>query len=267
MCDLPMAKLQIMQASGVVEADWLDRSMLEPVLAQNADGLWVLSLHQQGEFGKFKMNHIGSEVLLADAEFGLVVVLISYHGSVAEKYGRLGYRVQKGQFYRYYLQQSSGGWVQIPWRQLNDELRTFVLSIVEERGPVWAKKPGKLQSEHKPRKPTPKQVEMISYKVVRLIEGRYFSLYNPEIEYVLGQRVKQPAKPKHGGGFFSYPTIERGMEYLADCVESIPFHEDHVTPQLALLECEVGGRIIDYGHKMASTYLCPLRVLEVRSVR
>jgi len=99
--------------------------------------------------------------------------------------------------------------------------------------------------------------------VVRLIDGRYYSLYDPTVEYVLGKRMKQLAKPKHGGGWFSYPTLEKGTEFLASCVGAMPFHVEVVTPMLALLECEIGGRIIDYGHKFASTYLCPVRVLEV----
>ena len=105
---------------------------------------------------------------------------------------------------------------------------------------------------------------MTSYKVVRLIGERYYSLYDPTQEYVIGQRVKQPAKPHHGGGFYSYPTLEMGTEYLTGCTESIPFHSDIPTLALALLEVEIGGKIINYGHKFASTYLCPVRVLEVR---
>jgi hypothetical protein len=153
--------------------------------------------------------------------------------------------------------------VVIPWGLLNDEVRQLVISKVEEHGPAWAKKPGKLQSE---RKPPTKPVTMTSFKVVRLIDGRYYSLYDPTVEYVLGKRMKQHAKPKHGGGWFSYPTLEKGTEFLTNCVKSIPFHVEVITPMLALLECEIGGRIIDYGHKFASTYLCPMRILEVRSV-
>ena len=260
--DLPVAKLQIVQASDVVKANWLDRSMIEPKLMQNADGLWVLTVRRQGEHSKFEVPFIGSEIVLADAELGLVVVLIGYHGSQTEKYGRLGYMTQKGQFYRYYRQEATGDWIAIPWRLLNDEIRSFIISTVEEHGPVWARKPGKLQSE---RKPPSKPVIMTSYKVVRLINERYYSLYDPTVEYVLGERVKQPAKPKHGGGFYSYPTLGMGTEFLTDCVDGIPFHREVATPLLALLECEIGGRIIDYGHKMASTYLRPMRVLEVRS--
>lgn len=143
--------------------------MLEPRLAQNADGLWLLTVRRQGEHGQFDAPYIGSEALLADAELGLIVVLVSYHGAEPAKYGRLGYLIQKGQFYRYY---------------------------------------------------------------------RHYSTQ----EYLLGQRLKNPARPRHGGGFYSYPTLEIGAEYLADCVTSIPFHREVATPQFALLECEVGEK-------------------------
>jgi len=262
--DLPIAKLQILQSGEIVKESWLKRPMLEPGLSCNADGLWVLSLHRQGEHSKFVIPYIGSEIILADAELGLVVVLVAYHGAETEKYGRLGYMTQKGQFYRYYRQEASGDWTAIPWRLLNDEVRQLVISTVEEHGPAWARKPGKLKIE---RKPPTKPVTMISFKVVRLIEGRYFSLYDPTVEYVLGQRMKEPAKPKHGGGFYSYPTLKMGTEYLTDCVESLPFRSDVITHELALLEVEIGGRIVNYGHKFASTYLCPMRVLEVRTVQ
>lgn len=261
--DLPVAKLQIAQTSDVVKESWLERSMLEPTLAQNADGLWVLSVRRQGEHSKFEVPYIGSEIITADPELGLVVVLVGYHGSVTEKYGRLGYMTQKGQFYRYYRQQSSGAWEQVKWAKLNDALRLLIITTVEETGPKWARKPGKLADE---RKPPTKRTALTTYKVVRLIDGRYFSLYNPSVEYVLGQRMKELAKPKHGGGFYSYPTLEMGMEFLADCEVALPFGRDVETPQIALIECEVGGRIIDYGHKKSSTYLCPMRVLEIRDI-
>lgn len=261
--DVPVATLQIVQASDVVKDRWLDRALLEPALAQNADGLWLLTVRRQGTHGQFDVPYIGSEVLLADAELGLIVVLVSYHGAEPAKYGRLGYLVQKGQFFRYYRQASTGDWQRIAWRMLTDDLRQLVITTVQEHGPAWACSPGKLQAE---RKPPTKPVTLTTYKVVRLIDGRYFSLYDPTQEYVLGQRLKEPAKPRHGGGFFSYPTLEQGKEYLADCAASIPFHRDVVTPQLALLACEIGGKIINYGHKLASTYLLPLRVLEVSAV-
>lgn len=262
--DLPVARLQIVQAADVINAAWLDRAQLEPILQQNADGLWLLSVRRQGKHSSFDVPYIGSEILLASEELGLVVVLVGYHGSQTEKYGRLGYMTQKGQFYRYYQQQAAGEWTRVDWRVLNDELRQLIIDTVDAQAPEWARRPGKLQSE---RKPPAKHVTMTSYKVVRLIDGRYYSLYNPEQEYILGQRVKEPAKSGHRGGFFSYPTTELATQYLERCMKHLPYHADVATPELALLECEVGGKIIDYGgHKMASTYLRPLRVIEVRAV-
>ncbi len=102
--------------------------------------------------------------------------------------------------------------------------------------------------------------------MVRLIEGRYASLYDPTRTYVLGQRVKEPARPKHGGGFYSYPSREQATVYLTECLQALPFHPEVATPALALLECEVSGHLISYGDKIASTVLRPLRVLEIREV-
>ncbi len=262
--DLPIAKLQIVQSHDTVESDWLKRGMLEPALAQNTDGLWVLSVRRQGEHSKFEIPFIGSEIILADAELGLVVVLVGYHGSSTEKYGRLGYMTQKGQFYRYYRQEASGDWTTVAWRNLNDELRSFIISTIEESGLAWARKPGKLQAERNSPTVYP---TMTTYKVVRLIEKRYYSLYDPAQEYVLGEKVKEPVKKHHGGGFFSYPTIEMGQKYFADCLTSIPFHAEVDTSQLALLEVEIGGKCINYGHKMCSTYLRPMKVLEIRDIQ
>lgn len=261
--DLPMAKLQIVTTSDVLDESYLNRPAIEPQLAQNADGLWVLSVRRQGVHRVFDIPFIGSEILLADAELGLIVVLVGYHGSSVEKYGKLGYMVQKGQFYRYYRQQPSGDWIQVYWRAFNDDLRTLILNTVEESGLQWARVPGKLSSE---RKPPAKRVMMTSYKVVRFIEGRYYSLYDPTVEYVLGERMQQPAKPNHGGGFYSLPTLEMGTEFLESCTRYVPFSCEVVTTQVALIECEVGGRIISYGHKMSSTYLCPMRIIEIRDI-
>lgn len=261
--DLPLARLQIVQAHDVVNDKWLKRERLEPTLAQNADGLWLLMLRRQGAHSQFEVPYISSEIILAEPELGLVVVLVGWHGTTPEKYGKRGYFLQKGQFYRYYQQMADGTWGKIEWREIPDMLRLLIIDAVERGAPAWARTPGKLRADYLP---PSKPVKLTSYKVVRYIEGRYFSLYDPEQEYILGQRVKQPAKPKHGGGFFSYPTIEMGTSYLVHCAERVPFHREVATAEVALLECEIGGRIINYGHKMASTYLRPLRVLEVRIV-
>ena len=124
--DLPVAKLQIVQASEVVKDQRLDRSLLEPQLAQNADGLWMLTVRRQGEYRQFDVPYIGSEIILAEAELGLVVVLVSFHGASAEKYGKRGYFTQKGQYYRYFRQEPTGDWHCVAWRLLTDDLARWL---------------------------------------------------------------------------------------------------------------------------------------------
>lgn len=68
--DLPVAKLQMMQASDAVKDRWLDRALLEPTLAQNADGLWVLTVRRQGAHWQFDVPYVGSDIILADVELG-----------------------------------------------------------------------------------------------------------------------------------------------------------------------------------------------------
>jgi hypothetical protein len=260
--DIPIARLQVIRSGEQITEEWPGRPAVEPDLYQNQDGLWLLSLKRQGEHGKFAIPYIGSEVVYADAELGLVVVLVGYHG--IETHGpKKNRHTNKGQFYRYYQQTVSGDWARVLWRHLSDAWRQLILEAIAEHAPSWARSPGKLSSERKPPAPV---VAMTSYKVVRFIEGRYYSLYDPKQEYILGERVKQRAKPGHNGGFFSYPTLESGLHYLECCVRCIPFHSEIATPQLAFLECEIGGHMIDYKYKVASTYLRPVRVLEIRDI-
>jgi hypothetical protein len=257
--DLPAASLQIMLA-GDIQPDVWERSQVEPKLAQNADGMWMLTVRRQGQYKSFDMAYIDSQVLYADGEMGLVVVLCAFHSVATYRIARKQEIAWKGQFYRYYRQETDGAWKQVIWRDLCDETRALILGL--ER-PEWARVPGKLRSDRsKPTSPT----ALTSYKVVRVIEGRYYSLYDPSVEYVLGQRVMQKAQRKHQGGYFSYRDQEDAIDYLERCLRRMPFHPFHATPALALVECEIGGKIIDYVHKLCSTYLTPVKVLDVREV-
>lgn len=94
--DLPVAKLQIVQAHDVVIAPCLDRSLLEPKLMQNADGLWFLTVRRQGEYRKFERSYISSEIVLADAELGLIVVLVSLSWVADRKVWTAGLHDAKG---------------------------------------------------------------------------------------------------------------------------------------------------------------------------
>lgn len=257
--DLSAAGLQITQASDEIEAAWLDRSMLAPVLEHKEDGSWVLSVRNQGAHQKFEKVFIGSEIILADED--LVAILVGWHGNNPEKYGRLGYLTQKGQFYRYYARLGDV-WGCVKWQHLSDELRLRVIDAVRNNGPAWAKSPGRIG-----RRQTYAPDHFTTYKVVRLIKGRYYSLHQPDLEYTLGQQYKQAARPAHKGGYYSHGTLAEGMEHLRLCAEvPVSFSTRASTPNVALLECKAGGRLIEYQGKWASTFLMPVKEVAVMVV-
>jgi hypothetical protein len=254
--DLPTTTFQVVQSSDIVTDEWLTRADVEPHLEQNQEGVFILSIINQGEFGMFEVPYIFHQLVHADES--LVVVLVAYHGT--EPYGRKSNkRVTKGQFWRYYQCDDNGVWCQVIWKQLNESERQIVLAAKEEKSPAWAKVPGKLQAEYG--KPGKAQTRTMSYKIVRVIDGRYYSIYKPDEEYELGKMKVQQAKPKHRGGYFSYPDAELIMRVFEEKhLFSYRYYTEPMT--VALLECEIGGRMIEYNNgKWASTYLRPLRVL------
>lgn len=147
------------------------------------------------------------------------------------------------------------------WAQLDDKQRKQVLAKLH-RAPAWAHTPGKLSSERK--KPTIEK--RTAYKLVELTDdSRLISLYDGvATEYVIGKTYRQAAKPRHQGGYYSFPTPEH-----AKALDHRVIMEDGRgeyptdSPTLALLEVSIGGRIIEYsGSKIASTSLKPIRILE-----
>lgn len=165
---------------------------------------------------------------------------------------------ESGQFWRFYRQSGDLRWQELGWRSLTDEQREIVLTAYLERSPVWAVAPGKLRTESTP----PQRTRLLTYKLVREVDGRSYSIYKPDEEYVLGEPKYQEARPHHAGGYFSYPERElllkhfhRGGLFVSSKVQ---------TPmRLALLEVSIGGTIIKYdSDKWASSSILPVAVLD-----
>lgn len=246
--------LQAVSDMEPIRSDYPRRRDVEPGLSQNEEGIFILRLHNQGSHGTFEIPYINNQIVYADSE--LVAILVSYHGT--EAYGPKRDRcVSKGQFWRFYQKDDNGLWARVNWQQLEDASRTIILEAVAESTPAWAKKPGMLKSEHA----SPKRVKTLAYKLVVVRDGRYFSVYKPDEEYVLGELKQQAAKSGHRAGYYSYPDHERVLRLFHD-KRLFPYCSYRETMTLALLECEIGGKIIEYQHgKWASTFLRPLRVL------
>lgn len=260
--DLPITTLSVQVHPEIVLYSYLNRSFVHPLLERNADDLWVLTIHRQGAFATFDIPYIHTEIILA--EDGLLALLISYHGT--EPYGRKHNRqVSKGQFWRFYQQADDGQWGRCDWKHLNEEIRTLILAAYEQavQTQPWMNPPGKLRAEYA----SPRQVKTTSYKLVRVVDGRYYSIYKPDEEYILGEMKSQRALPGHRGGYFSYPDAETIVDQFMN--GSLLVGKSTLKRcEVALLECEIGGRIITYKHplekgyeKWASTYLRPVTVL------
>jgi hypothetical protein len=162
------------------------------------------------------------------------------------------------QFWRYY-QSINGVWKKVDWVHLSDEDRQCILTAYKKKAPHWAKIPGKLRNEYKkPELPT-----STTYKIVQVIDGRYYSVYKPDVEYVLNKRLAEKAVENHGGGYYSYPSLETLIKLFQD---KTLFHSRYYKHEmeLAIIECEISGTIIttyDNG-KCSSTYLKPVREIK-----
>jgi hypothetical protein len=97
-----------------------------------------------------------------------------------------------------------------------------------------------------------------AYKVVKIVNGRYLSLYDSKTEYKIGKRLAQKARPDHGGGYYAF--VYDGTPDPADILGGVHlWFEENM--RVAILEVELSGTIITYGNKVAATYLKPVRVL------
>jgi hypothetical protein len=253
----PATTFQITLSRETVTGGYLWRSDVEPVLTQNTEGVYTLCIRNQGTHGKFDLPYISTLIPYVDES--LVVTLTAYHGT--ETFGRKNdQRVSKGQFWRFYVCNDDGVWARVNWKQLDEDQRKTVLSAHKEDSvPEWVRAPGKLGEDYKT--PRHARTKMTSYKIVRVVDGRYYSVFKPDEEYILGQLKKEPAKRRHGGGYYSYPTQAKLLEMFHD--HRLFDYSCYKHPMtLALIDCEISGRIIEYNNgKWASTFLRPLSVL------
>ena len=233
--------LQIITSSDVPDGTYFRVESAEPVLNES-----ILTIYNgQGTRRSWGAPGVTSTLLLNADD--LVAIHVGFH----HKHGG-------SQFYRYYRFDGMV-WQTIVWAKLSDEDRVCILNACEKRAPHWAKTPGKLRQNYL--KPTVQT--HTSYKLVELVEGnRLFSVFDSTTEYVLSKRLAERAVEEHGGGYYSYPTIE-GVEerfYNGTLFPDRCYQDPMV---LVLIECEISGTILEYENgKLASTYLKPIRIVK-----
>lgn len=104
----------------------------------------------------------------------------------------------------------------------------------------------------------------IAYKAVRVVDGKYYSLYDSVTEYVVGKTMKQLAKPNHGGGYYSYADVRDAIDLGEDYKNT---DRDYKADETVVLKVEIWGHREHYWEKTASTYLKVLGVVDTIEVR
>lgn len=253
-----MQTLTIQRNSDIPDSTYFRATDCEPELS--ADGLTLTIYDGEGRRrSSWGAPGVTSSVILETDS--LVVVHVGFH-----------HKHRGGQFWRYYRPTESGAWQRVEWAQLDDMTRQQVLDSYQQHAPAWAKAPGKLRANYK----APEMQTRTTYKLVEVYaDGSLHSVYDEAIEYVIGKRLAERAVDDHGGGYYSYLSASGVKRELANG-GLWPSHIDLRGRRLALIECEISGKVIEYGYwdhdageygeyivqKLASTYLRPMRVIE-----
>lgn len=122
---------------------------------------------------------------------------------------------------------------------------------------------GKPVLPKRPRRPMP---DIEGYKLVRVRRDEdgaehYYSYYDGETEYVLGETTTDPAKPGHMGGLYMYLSPEMCQP---DRIKTRVRRSEGVADTLAILEVIGSGKRVRYSRagKYAVSCIMPVRVVD-----
>lgn len=106
------------------------------------------------------------------------------------------------------------------------------------------------------------------YKKVAKISDKLYSIYDKDVEYILGKTLREKVPHltymeregydslPHDGGFYIYNTIDEAKKAV------FPKTSDNIDEEKVLIKCEVWGRHIKYSSgKEVWTYCKPLEVI------
>lgn len=231
--------LQINTSHDVPDTTYFRTESAEPVLKGDALTIYNGTGTRRSSWGQ---PGITSTVVLEADD------LVAIHVGFFHKHGG-------NQFWRYY-RLNGGQWARITWAKLSDGERQRVLAAFEKRAPSFANVPGKLRASYQ----KPVLETRTTYKIVKIVDGKYYSVHDGATQYTIGKRLAQRALDDHVAGFFSYPdanvvlNLFHARELFRETRYSVPM-------ELALLKCEISGTMINYDGKICSTYIKPVREL------
>lgn len=234
-------EIQVKYSNDVPDSTYFTTGECEPRLVEDA----LICYDGKGSKRGWGAPGVTSTVVFQSTD--LIAVHVGFH----HKHGG-------GQFYRYFA--VNGEVKQIEWKSLDDDTRAAVLEAYEKNAPNWAKTPGKLRSQYQTAQP--KANLFTAYKIVRVEDDKFISLYDKTTTYEIGKTKVQASKPDHEGGWYVYRTEEVKAEYLAGNIINTP-----KSGKKALIKCECWGNRVGYDNgKISVTYCKPVGVIEVFEV-
>mmetsp|Transcript_1214 Transcript_1214/g.2995 ORF Transcript_1214/g.2995 Transcript_1214/m.2995 type:complete len:111 (-) Transcript_1214:197-529(-) len=98
-------------------------------------------------------------------------------------------------------------------------------------------------------------MESFYYKQVAVIFGKYFSIYDASVEYVIGETVTCPAQPGHKGGLYVYLSATEAVKAKLPMKSGGSF----LAPR-TILKVRAWGDKIEYPNgKLAFSNIHPVR--------
>lgn len=94
----------------------------------------------------------------------------------------------------------------------------------------------------------------IGYKAVAYVGGELKSIFSAE-KYTLGTRKADAVADDHGGGYYFYASPEEA------CRAEVPNASALINEKRVILKCEMSGRGLAYGSKLAASYIRPIEII------
>lgn len=187
---------------------------------------------------------------LYDAKDG--VALYQRRHTVCTKYGNTPSK-------DYVLLRRKGRGVELEWLGGSEKARVVKLSrVATTLGAVINTLTGIAK---RPLKPKVAREVRNGYKIVEERGGSYYSVYEPDLEWVLGKTLIEAATPDHTGGYYVFPDSATALRVQAR--NEVFIEAWQRGKKLALLECEVSGKVYEHGNGK----LCVSRVKPVKLVQ
>lgn len=100
------------------------------------------------------------------------------------------------------------------------------------------------------------QQEIITgYKAVaRDDAGKIMSIFSGE-DYEIGKRKTEAVRENHSGGYYFYETLDEAL------TAEVPKSSELINLPRVILRCEMSGKTVRYGKKIAATHIKPIEIV------